>query len=75
MTGSHDMSETAEAVLHYLRDQRWFAGKGGHSTLAGIEALPWLANDGDEPRVRVLLLTVETDGRDQLYSLPLAYYP
>ena len=75
MTGPHELSETADAVLHYLRDQRWFAGKGGHSTLAGIEALPWLADDGEEPRVRVLLLTVETDGRDQLYSLPVAYYP
>jgi maltokinase len=74
MTGSHEMPEASETLLTYIRDQRWFAGKGGNSTLTGIEALPWLNSDPEQPRVRVDLLTIETDGQPQLYQLPVGHY-
>jgi maltokinase len=61
-------------LLHYVNDQRWFAGKGGVSSIGEVVRLPWLATRGDEPRVRVELITVITDGESQVYQMPLAYY-
>jgi maltokinase len=61
-------------LLHYLSDQRWFAGKGGVSSIGEIVRLPWLATAAHEPRVRVELVTVITDGAPQVYQVPLAYY-
>jgi len=61
-------------LLHYVNDQRWFAGKGGVSSIGEVVRLPWLATTADEPRVRVELITVVTDGEAQVYQLPMAYY-
>jgi maltokinase len=61
-------------LLHYLSDQRWFAGKGGVSSIGGIVRLPWLTTADDEPRVRVELVTVITDDAPQVYQVPMAYY-
>jgi maltokinase len=36
--------------------------------------LPWLAEDAEQPRVRVELLEIETNGRPMLYNLPVAHY-
>ncbi|MGI8613736.1 MAG: maltokinase N-terminal cap-like domain-containing protein [Nocardioidaceae bacterium] len=65
----------SDDLLGYLRDQRWFAGKGGTSEVRRLSVLPWLrAAAADGPRVRVELVTVETEGSSLTYSLPLAYY-
>ena len=74
MSGSHETSEGSDAYLKYVREQRWFAGKGGSSELVGCAVLPWLVEDAEEPRVRVELLTIETNGRPMLYNLPVAHY-
>lgn len=75
MINTHEVSDGTKTMLSYVRDQRWFAGKGGDSHLIAVETLPWLASGPGEPRVRVELLTIETDGRPQLYQLPVAHYP
>jgi len=69
------VAEPTVALLNYVREQRWFAGKGGTSSVAEVQVLGWLDSGADEPRVRVALLSIETDGRNQLYQLPVAYYP
>jgi maltokinase len=61
-------------LLHYVNDQRWFAGKGGVSSIGEVVRLPWLATTANEPRVRVELITVITDGHPQVYQMPMAYY-
>jgi maltokinase len=61
-------------LLHYMSDQRWFAGKGGVSSIGEVVRLPWLVTADHEPRVRVELVTVVTDGAPQVYQVPLAYY-
>jgi maltokinase len=72
MTAHTDAPDTA--VLGYLREQRWFAGKGGESSLGAVQRLGWLPSHAGEPRVRVELVSVETDGRPQLYQVPVAHY-
>ena len=69
------MTERFEASLvDYLSRQRWYAGKGATSTLEQVERFPWLSA-GEEPRVRVELVTVSgDDGRRLVYQVPLAYY-
>jgi maltokinase len=74
-TGSTETTEPADALMAYLREQRWFAGKGGTSELTGIQTLPWLEAEAGEPRVRIALVTVATDGRPQLYQVPVSHYP
>jgi maltokinase len=61
-------------LLHYMSDQRWFAGKGGVSSIGEVVRLPWLETKDIEPRVRVELVTVLTDGAPQVYHVPMAYY-
>ncbi len=61
-------------LLHYMSDQRWFAGKGGVSSIREIVRLPWIATADDEPRVRAELVTVVTDGVAQVYNVPIVYY-
>ena len=61
-------------LLHYMSDQRWFAGKGGVSSIGEIVRLPWIATTDDEPRVRAELVTVITDGVAQVYNVPIVYY-
>jgi maltokinase len=61
-------------LLQYVSNQRWFAGKGGVSSIDEVVKLPWLSTAPDEPRVRVELVTVVTDGTPQVYQVPLAYY-
>jgi maltokinase len=61
-------------LLHYLSEQRWFAGKGGVSSIGEVVRLPWLSTQAHEPRVRVELVTVITDGVPQVYQVPLAYH-
>jgi maltokinase len=61
-------------LLHYMSDQRWFAGKGGVSSIGEVVRLPWLTTTSHEPRVRVELVTVVTDGAPQVYQVPMAYY-
>jgi maltokinase len=67
-------AEFEAQLLHYLSDQRWFAGKGGVSSIGGIVRLPWLTTAEDEPRVRVEMVTVITDDVPQVYQVPMAYY-
>lgn len=61
-------------LLHYMSEQRWFAGKGGVSSIGEIVRLPWLSTRPHEPRARVELVTVITDGVPQVYQVPMAYY-
>jgi maltokinase len=72
MTARTDAPDAA--LLAYLRDQRWFAGKGGESSLGAVQRLGWLPSHAGEPRVRVELVSVMTDGRPQLYQVPVAHY-
>jgi maltokinase len=72
MTAQTDAPDAA--LLGYLSDQRWFAGKGGESSLGDVQRLGWLPSHSGEPRVRVELISVETDGRPQLYQVPVAHY-
>jgi maltokinase len=61
-------------LLHYMNEQRWFAGKGGVSSIDEVVRLPWLDTKDVEPLVRVELVTVLTDGAPQIYHVPMAYY-
>lgn len=74
MSTSHAHHDLAEALVGYVQQQRWFAGKGGRSELVGTEALSWIGSESDDPRVRVELVTINTDGRPQLYQIPVSHY-
>jgi maltokinase len=69
----------AEHLAAYLDRQRWFAGKGRHFDVTSVHPLPWLpasAGDGDGPRFRIEVVTVEFgDGSRDTYQLPTAYLP
>jgi len=67
---------TAAAWEDYLRQARWFGGKGLGARIAGITALPWYTPDGSWPAVRSELAEIAyDDGRTEVYQLLVAYVP
>lgn len=67
---------TASAWEGYLRQARWFGGKGLGARVAGLTPLPWYTADGAWPAVRSELAEIAyTDGRTEYYQLLVAYLP
>ncbi len=67
---------TASAWEGYLRQARWFGGKGLGARVAGITPLPWYTPDGSWPAVRSELAEIAyADGRTETYQLLVAYVP
>ncbi len=67
---------TAAAWEQYLRQARWFGGKGLGARIAGITPLPWYTPDGSWPAVRSELAEIAyDDGRTEVYQLLAAYVP
>ena len=67
---------TAAAWEGYLRQARWFGGKGLGARVAGITPLPWYTPDGSWPAVRSELAEIAyDDGRTEVYQLLAAYVP
>ncbi len=65
-----------EHVREFLGHQRWFGGKGRTFDVTGRRTLPWLSEKSPGPAFRVELVTVTySDGEDEVYQVPLAYYP
>lgn len=62
------------SLREYMQRQRWYAGKSAQTQVEQVDRLPWLST-GEEPQVRIELITVSgDDGRRLVYSVPLAYY-
>jgi maltokinase len=67
---------TASAWDGYLRQARWFGGKGLGARVAGITPLPWYTPDGSWPAVRSELAEIAyADGRTEIYQLLVSYLP
>ncbi len=67
---------TAPAWEGYLRQARWFGGKGLGARVAGITPLPWYTAEGQWPAVRSELAEIAySDGRTEYYQLLVAYVP
>ena len=82
---SSDMTpEVLEALAGYIREARWFGGKGRDMRAVDVRRLSWLDPDIElsdtAPRARIELVTIEyADGESgttqtEHYQLPLAYY-
>jgi maltokinase len=68
--------DTASAWEGYLRQARWFGGKGLGARVAGIAPQPWYTPDGSFPAVRSELAEIAySDGRTEYYQLLVAYLP
>lgn len=68
--------DTASAWEAYLRQARWFGGKGLGARVASLSALPWYTTDGQWPAVRSEIAEIAyTDGRTEYYQLLVAYLP
>lgn len=68
--------DTASAWEDYLRQARWFGGKGLGGRVAGIKPLPWYTPERAWPAVRSELAEIAyTDGRSETYQLLAAYLP
>ena len=66
----------ASAWAEYLRQCRWFGGKGLAATVSRVEPLPWYTAPGVWPAVRSELATIAyADGRSETYQLLVAYLP
>ncbi len=74
MSAASEQHAPAETLVGYVQQQRWFAGKGGHCVVEDVEPLAWIGAPDAEPRVRVELVTISTDGRRQLYQIPVSHY-
>ena len=67
---------TASAWEEYLRQARWFGGKGLGARVAGIAPGPWYTPEGRWPAVRSELAQIAyADGRAEYYQLLVAYLP
>ncbi len=65
---------TASAWESYLRQARWFGGKGLAASVTTIEPLPWYTAPGKWPAVRSEIATiVYADARVEHYQLLVAY--
>ncbi|HQA77584.1 MAG TPA: phosphotransferase [Propionicimonas sp.] len=70
------MTTPNAAWADYLRQCRWFGGKGLAADVTSIEPLPWYTPPGSWPAVRSELATVSyADGRTETYQLLVAYVP
>jgi maltokinase len=72
-------AQAAEAVMGYITEARWFAGKGRRVTLRSVTPLPWL-NEVSEffadraPAVRLEIAQLEYEnGPREFYSLAVSY--
>lgn len=64
------------AWAEYLRQARWFGGKGLAARVAAITPLPWYTAPGQWPAVRSEIAEVAyADGRTEHYQLLVAYVP
>ena len=67
---------TASAWEAYLRQARWFGGKGLAATVTAIEPLEWYTAPGGWPAVRSEIATISyADARVEQYQLLVAYLP
>ncbi|MGV8910963.1 MAG: phosphotransferase [Propionicimonas sp.] len=67
---------TASAWEAYLRQARWFGGKGLAATVTAIEPLVWYTAPGQWPAVRSEIATISyADARVEQYQLLVAYLP
>jgi maltokinase len=67
---------TASAWEAYLRQARWFGGKGLAASVTGIEPLAWYTLPGQWPAVRSEIATISyADDRVEHYQLLVAYLP
>lgn len=67
---------TATAWEGYLRQARWFGGKGLAATVVGVAPLPWYTAPGQWPAVRSEIAEIGyADGRTEFYQLLVAYLP
>ena len=67
---------TASAWEGYLRQARWFGGKGLGARVTAITALRWYTTHGEWPAVRSEVAEIAyTDGRTEYYHLLVAYLP
>jgi maltokinase len=68
------MSDTfLELVGSYLAGQRWFAGKGRDFTVGDVRTLAWVDDPDSDARVQIALVDVESDGRTDVYQVPLSH--
>jgi maltokinase len=67
---------TASAWEGYLREARWFGGKGLGARVASITPLAWYTPEGSTPAIRSELAEIAySDGRTEIYQLLVAYLP
>ena len=65
---------TASAWEAYLRQARWFGGKGLAASVTAIEPMPWYTATGQWPAVRSEIARISyADGRIEHYQLLVAY--
>ena len=65
---------TATAWEAYLRQARWFGGKGLAASVTAIEPMPWYTAPGQWPAVRSEIARISyADGRIEHYQLLVAY--
>ena len=62
-----------ELLSTYLVGQRWFAGKGRDFQVGGVRTLAWVDHPDSDARVQMALVDVESDGRTDVYSVPLSH--
>ena len=67
--------EAVAPLMAAVTEARWFAGKGRQPTPRSFTALPWLNEEGAEPRVRPAVLEVAypDSGGTEHYQLVLAH--
>ena len=67
---------TASAWEAYLRQARWFGGKGLAASVTAVDPLDWYTAAGEWPAVRSEIATISyADGRVETYQLLVAYLP
>jgi maltokinase len=65
---------TASAWEAYLRQARWFGGKGLAASVTAIQTMPWYTAPGSWPAVRSEIARISyADGRVEHYQLLVAY--
>jgi maltokinase len=72
--GKGESVSTASAWEAYLRQARWFGGKGLAASVTAIEPMPWYTAPGQWPAVRSEIARISyADGRVEHYQLLVAY--
>jgi len=72
--GKGESVSTASAWGAYLRQARWFGGKGLAASVTAIAPMPWYTAPGQWPAVRSEIARISyADGRVEHYQLLVAY--